>query len=131
MTGEGSRAAREIRIGASSKELAMAERLIDEMTGKWDPAGFKDTYSKDLLARIKEKIKSKETHYADASLEGEGAAQERRGDRPDGSAEEESRPGQERATRAPRVATRKPASQARANRDAQAQIRVGRTRSSR
>ncbi len=47
-------------IGA--KELAMAERLIDEMSDKWDPAGFKDTYSKDLLARIKEKIKNKETH---------------------------------------------------------------------
>ncbi len=47
-------------IGA--KELAMAERLIDEMSGKWDPSEFKDTYSKDLLARIKEKIKNKETH---------------------------------------------------------------------
>jgi DNA end-binding protein Ku len=48
--------------GLSSKELAMAERLIDEMTGEWDPSAFKDTYSKDLLARIKEKIKNKETH---------------------------------------------------------------------
>jgi DNA end-binding protein Ku len=48
--------------GLTSKELGMAERLIDEMTGEWDPSQFEDTYRKDLLARIKEKIKSKETH---------------------------------------------------------------------
>ena len=48
--------------GLTSRELGMAERLIDEMTGEWDPSQFEDTYRKDLLARIKEKIKSKETH---------------------------------------------------------------------
>jgi DNA end-binding protein Ku len=48
--------------GVSPKELAMAERLIDEMTGEWNPSEFKDTYSKDLMARIKDKIKNKETH---------------------------------------------------------------------
>jgi DNA end-binding protein Ku len=50
------------KAAVSAKELAMAERLIDEMSGKWDPSAFKDTYSKDLLARIKEKIRNKETH---------------------------------------------------------------------
>src|SRR5262249_49398023 len=48
--------------GLTSKELAMAERLIDEMTGEWKPDAFKDTYSRDLLARVKEKIRSRETH---------------------------------------------------------------------
>lgn len=48
--------------GVTSKELAMAERLIDDMTGEWDPSQFKDTYSRDLLARVKEKIRSRETH---------------------------------------------------------------------
>src|SRR5690348_1593403 len=48
--------------GVTSKELAMAERLVDEMTGEWDPEAFKDTYSRDLLARVKEKIRSRETH---------------------------------------------------------------------
>lgn len=48
--------------GVSSKELAMAERLIDDMTGEWNPSEFKDTYSRDLLARVKEKIRSRETH---------------------------------------------------------------------
>jgi DNA end-binding protein Ku len=54
--------ATEKAAGLSSKELAMAERLVDEMTGKWDPSQFQDTYSKDLMARIKEKIKSRQTH---------------------------------------------------------------------
>jgi len=48
--------------GVTPKELAMAERLIDDMSGEWNPSAFKDTYSRDLLARVKEKIKSRETH---------------------------------------------------------------------
>jgi DNA end-binding protein Ku len=54
--------ATEKAAGLSSKELAMAERLIDEMSGEWDPSQFGDTYSKDLMARIKEKIRSRQTH---------------------------------------------------------------------
>ena len=53
--------------GIAPKELAMAERLIDEMTGEWKPSQFKDTYSKDLLARVKEKIRNKETHQLTAA----------------------------------------------------------------
>jgi DNA end-binding protein Ku len=48
--------------GVTSKELAMAERLIDDMSGEWNPSAFKDTYSRDLLARVKEKVKSRKTH---------------------------------------------------------------------
>jgi DNA end-binding protein Ku len=48
--------------GVTSKELAMAERLIDDMTGEWNPSAFKDTYSRDLLARVKEKVRNRETH---------------------------------------------------------------------
>jgi DNA end-binding protein Ku len=55
------------KAGINAKELAMAERLIEEMSGKWDPSQFTDTYRKDLLARIKEKIKNKETHKLTAA----------------------------------------------------------------
>lgn len=48
--------------GVSPKELAMAERLIEDMSGEWNPGAFKDTYSRDLLARVKEKVKSRKTH---------------------------------------------------------------------
>ena len=53
--------------GVTPKELAMAERLIDDMSGEWKPSDFKDTYSRDLLARVKEKVKNRETHKLTAA----------------------------------------------------------------
>jgi DNA end-binding protein Ku len=46
----------------SPKEVAMAERLVDEMTAEWNPGDFHDSYREDLMKRIKEKIRKKETH---------------------------------------------------------------------
>ena len=43
-------------------ELSMAKTLVDQMTGKFIPGKFKDTYHADLKRRIQEKIKNKETH---------------------------------------------------------------------
>jgi DNA end-binding protein Ku len=48
--------------GLSPKELSMAGRLIDEMSDKWNPEDYENTYKHDLMKRIEEKIKSKETH---------------------------------------------------------------------
>ena len=45
----------------SAKEIDMALRLIDDMSEKWQPEKFKDTYRDDLMARIKEKIKEGQT----------------------------------------------------------------------
>jgi len=45
----------------SAKEVEMALRLIDDMSEKWQPEKFKDTYRDDLMARIKEKIKQGQT----------------------------------------------------------------------
>ncbi|MEO7726623.1 MAG: Ku protein [Burkholderiales bacterium] len=45
----------------TAKEVDLAKRLIDDMTEKWQPASFKDTYHDDLMRRIKEKIKKGET----------------------------------------------------------------------
>lgn len=45
----------------TAKEIDLAKRLIDDMTEKWDPASFKDTYHEDLMARIHQKIKKGET----------------------------------------------------------------------
>ncbi|HUP93429.1 MAG TPA: Ku protein [Burkholderiales bacterium] len=61
----------------NDKELAMAERLVDDMTEKWNPEQFKDTYSADLLARIEAKIKSGETHVITPA--GKEEAEPRRG----------------------------------------------------
>ncbi len=46
----------------SPQELAMARKLVGEMSGKWKPEAFKDTYRKDLMRRIKEKIRKRQTH---------------------------------------------------------------------
>jgi DNA end-binding protein Ku len=48
--------------GLSEKEIAMAERLVDDMTEKWNPEQYKDTYSDDLMKQIEKKIASGETH---------------------------------------------------------------------
>jgi DNA end-binding protein Ku len=49
--------------GLSEKEIAMAERLVDDMTEKkWDPTQYKDTYTSDLMAQIEKKIQSGQTH---------------------------------------------------------------------
>jgi DNA end-binding protein Ku len=47
---------------AGARELAMALRLIDEMTEKWKPEAFADTYRDDLMKRIEQKVKAGETH---------------------------------------------------------------------
>ena len=65
--------------GLSDKEIAMAERLVDDMTEKWKPEQYKDTYSDDLMAQINKKIESGETHaLTEPSEEGE-AGESRRG----------------------------------------------------
>ena len=46
----------------SPKEVAMAERLVDEMTAPWKPGAYHDSYREDLMKRIKEKIRKKQTH---------------------------------------------------------------------
>ena len=44
-----------------AKELDMALKLVDEMSGKWEPEQYEDSYRDDILARVKKKIKAGET----------------------------------------------------------------------
>ena len=46
----------------SPREVAMAERLVDEMSAPWRPEHYHDTYREDLMKRIQEKIRKKQTH---------------------------------------------------------------------
>ena len=48
-----------------STELSMAKQLIQQMSGKFVPSHFKDTYRSDLKRRVQEKIRKKETHALD------------------------------------------------------------------
>lgn len=47
--------------GVTAKELAMAEQLVSDMTEKWDPSRYKDTFRNDLMAHVKRKIKAGDT----------------------------------------------------------------------
>jgi DNA end-binding protein Ku len=60
--------------GVNPKEVALAKRLVDDMTERWNPEHFKDTYHSDLMARIKEKIKQGQTkEITKPEAGGEGA----------------------------------------------------------
>jgi DNA end-binding protein Ku len=48
--------------GLAAKEIAMAEKLIEGMTGPWEPEKYRDSYREDLMKRINEKVRSRETH---------------------------------------------------------------------
>ena len=39
----------------------MALRLVEDMSGPWKPAQFKDTFREDILKRVKAKVKAGET----------------------------------------------------------------------
>lgn len=58
----------------SQAELSMARQLIEQMSGKFAPEHFKDTYRSDLKRRVQEKVRRKETHALQVS---EPSAQER------------------------------------------------------
>jgi DNA end-binding protein Ku len=47
---------------AGGRELEMALKLVDEMTEKWKPEAYEDTYRDDLMKRIEQKIKAGQTH---------------------------------------------------------------------
>lgn len=49
-------------VGVSTREIAMAEQLVDSMTEDWAPEAYRDTYRDDLLARIDDKIRAGKTH---------------------------------------------------------------------
>jgi DNA end-binding protein Ku len=44
------------------KELELAQKLVADMSGDFNPEEFEDTYNEDLMKRIEEKIQKGETH---------------------------------------------------------------------
>ena len=58
----------------SPAEVKMAERLVDDMTEKWNPKPFKDEYREDLMKMIEKRIKAGMTKTIVSSEEEEEAA---------------------------------------------------------
>ena len=51
--------------GLSTRELDMAKKLIDDMSEKWDPAEYHDTFHDDILALVDKKIRAGKTEEVD------------------------------------------------------------------
>jgi DNA end-binding protein Ku len=51
----------------SPKEMKMAEDLVREMTSDWEPRRYKDEYTNDLLALIRQRVKAGKAHEIDDS----------------------------------------------------------------
>jgi DNA end-binding protein Ku len=47
------------------KEIEIAERLVEDMGGEWNPAEFTDEYSADLMKLVEERVASGNTHVID------------------------------------------------------------------
>ncbi len=60
--------------GVTAKEVELAQRLVDDMSGHWKPAEFKDTYHEDLMARVEEKVELGQTREITAKTAVEPAA---------------------------------------------------------
>ncbi|WP_343661607.1 Ku protein [Ralstonia sp.] len=65
---EGAKAAK-----LTAKEIDMAEKLIDDMSGKWDPAEYNDTFREDILALVDRKVREGRTESVEP-MEAEHAA---------------------------------------------------------
>lgn len=50
------------KAAGSERELKLAERLIQDMAGRWQPAKYRDEYRDDVMALIRRKVKSGQTH---------------------------------------------------------------------
>ncbi|WP_133648907.1 Ku protein [Paraburkholderia flava] len=49
------------KAGVTARELAMAKKLIDDMSDTWDPAQYHDTFRDDIMALVERKIKAGKT----------------------------------------------------------------------
>jgi DNA end-binding protein Ku len=55
----------------SAKERSLATKLVEDMSDKWQPKKFHDTYRQDILARVKEKVKAGQTEEITEAEKGE------------------------------------------------------------
>ncbi|MCF7694736.1 Ku protein [Mycetohabitans rhizoxinica] len=49
------------KAGVTARELEMAKKLIDDMSGEWKPEDYHDTFRDDILALVEKKIRADKT----------------------------------------------------------------------
>jgi len=58
------------KVTAKERELAL--KLVEDMSGKWEPKKFHDTFREDILKRVRQKVKAGQTEEITAPAEGAG-----------------------------------------------------------
>ncbi len=61
--------------GVTPREVDMATKLVDEMSDRWNPTQYKDTYHEDLMRLINRRIKAGKTEVVTAPGKGESEKQ--------------------------------------------------------
>lgn len=62
-------------VGVNAREIEMARRLVDEMSEKWKPEAYRDTYHEDLLALVEKRVQAGRTEAVEeAQVEDEAPA---------------------------------------------------------
>ncbi|MET0516922.1 MAG: Ku protein [Nitrospiraceae bacterium] len=65
--------------GVSPREIEMAKKLVDEMTDRWKPEKYRDTYHDDLMKLIDKRIKAGKTEVITEATAGEKEARPSKG----------------------------------------------------
>ena len=65
--------------GVSPREIEMAKKLVDEMTDRWKPERYRDTYHEDLMKLIDKRIKAGKTEVITEATAGEKEARASKG----------------------------------------------------
>jgi DNA end-binding protein Ku len=50
-------------VGLKERELEMAEQLVGDMSGHWDPERFKDSFSEEVMSLVHQKVKAGQTEH--------------------------------------------------------------------
>jgi DNA end-binding protein Ku len=59
-------------VGVSSREVEMAQRLVEGMSAPWKPEEHRDTYHEDLLALIEKRVEAGQTEVVTEPSKDEG-----------------------------------------------------------
>jgi DNA end-binding protein Ku len=57
-------------LDVTSKEIGLAERLVESMSGRWDPSAYRDEYRDEILALVERKAKAGKAHVVEKPAAG-------------------------------------------------------------
>jgi len=67
------------KAGLTDRELKMAQQLVEDMSGEWDPAEYKDEFKDEILRLVERKVKAGQTETVTQPDPEEGQSTEGKG----------------------------------------------------